>query len=78
MAPDASAEDIKRAYRSLALLHHPDKVPSSQREEATAKLASINTAWDILGDTERRRVYDLQRAADGGADKVGRQGRGLP
>ena len=78
LAPDASAEDIKRAYRSLALLHHPDKVPSSQREEATAKLASINTAWDVLGDTERRRVYDLQRAADGGADKVGRQGRGLP
>ena len=77
LSPDASAEDIKKAYRSLALQHHPDKVPSSQREEATAKLAIINTAWDVLGDSERRRVYDLQRA-DGGADKVGRQGRGLP
>ena len=78
LAPDASAEEIKRAYRRLALQHHPDKVPSSQREEATAKLASINTAWDVLGDTERRRVYDLQRAADGGGEKIGRQGRGLP
>ena len=78
LSTDASSEDIKRAYRALALEHHPDKVPSSERDAATAKLASINTAWDVLGDAERRRVYDLQRDADGGgASSVGLRHGGL-
>ena len=62
VAPDAETADIKRAYRALALKHHPDK---SSEASATARLAAINCAWDIIGDTERRREYDMQREADG-------------
>ena len=58
--PEASDEDLKAAYRSLVFKHHPDRVPSSQQVEATEKLATLNAAWDVLGDSERRRCYDLQ------------------
>lgn len=50
----ADPADIKRAYRALALKHHPDKVAASERKAATERLAQINTAWDTLGDADRR------------------------
>lgn len=62
--PDALQPEIKKKYRELALTHHPDKVHALQKEEATHKLAAINAAWDVLGDPDRRRVYDMQRQAD--------------
>jgi hypothetical protein len=63
--PGAPTAEIRKAYRRLALEHHPDKVPASRREEATHLLSSINAAWDCLGDADRRRVYDLQRDVEG-------------
>lgn len=63
--PDAAADDIKRAYRALALKYHPDKVAASKQAAATERLAIINTAWDVVGDAERRLAYDTQREADG-------------
>ena len=64
VASDADHSEIKRAYRALALKHHPDK---SSEASATATLAAINCAWDVVGDEERRRTYDMQREADGEA-----------
>ena len=62
---DVDDVDLRKHYRKLCLANHPDKVAASERDAATAKLAEINSAWDILGDPERRRVYDMQREADG-------------
>lgn len=49
----ASAEDVRRAYREKARLHHPDK-PGG----CAAKFAEVKRAYDVLGDETRRKVYD--------------------
>lgn len=58
VAPHATHDEIRRAYRRLAQRHHPDANPGAP-EEAKAVMAEINQAWEVLGDAERRRVYDL-------------------
>ena len=52
--PDAGTEEIQRAYRLLALRHHPDVAPHAD----PAAMAAINGAWAVLGDPARRRSYD--------------------
>jgi len=53
----ASASDIKKAYRRLALKWHPDKNPNNQ-EEATKKFKEISEAYEILSDDKKRKIYD--------------------
>lgn len=52
LQPDATPEDIKRAFRAKASAAHPDKGGS------TTAMQAINKAHDVLGDPERRRNYD--------------------
>ena len=54
---DASAEDIKRAFRRLALQHHPDRNPENIKA-AEAKFKEINEAYEVLGDEGTRWRYD--------------------
>ena len=63
----ASAEDIKKAYRKLAMDHHPDRNPGDKKAEG--KFRDINEAYDVLKDTEKRAAYDRfgHAAVDGGA-----------
>lgn len=54
---DASTEDIKRAFRRLALQHHPDHNPENAKE-AEEKFKEINEAYEILSDEDARWRYD--------------------
>lgn len=56
------AEDvvIRAAYKALAQLHHPDKMPMHERERAHERMAALNEAFGVLGDPARRREYDAR------------------
>ncbi|XP_057952121.1 uncharacterized protein LOC131146504 [Malania oleifera] len=54
----ASEDDLKKAYRRLAMIWHPDKNPSNKRE-AEAKFKQISEAYDVLSDPQKRQIYDL-------------------
>lgn len=55
---NASVDDIKRAYRQLALKHHPDRVPAEQKKEAEEKFKELSEAYAVLSDPQKRSVYD--------------------
>ncbi|HET9250584.1 MAG TPA: DnaJ C-terminal domain-containing protein [Candidatus Eisenbacteria bacterium] len=55
---NASAEDIKKAYRRLARKHHPDLQPPQARAQATERFQQINEAHEVLSDPEKRAKYD--------------------
>lgn len=62
VAETASADEIKRAYRTLAMQYHPDRNPGNA--EAEAKFKEINEANDVLSDQTKRSQYD-QRNSQG-------------
>ena len=71
---DASLKDIKKAYRSLAVQHHPDRNLGNE-EEATIKFREISEAYEILSDENSRRQYD-KMLKYGGAGGSGFAGHG--
>ncbi|MCZ8147148.1 MAG: DnaJ domain-containing protein, partial [Roseomonas sp.] len=56
VARDASEEDLKKAYRKLAMQYHPDRNQGDKGAEA--KFKELNEAYDILKDAEKRAAYD--------------------
>jgi DnaJ-class molecular chaperone len=58
VAKGCSANDLKKAYRRKALKCHPDKVPPEKREKAEEKFKEIAKAYEILGNDEKRALYD--------------------
>ena len=71
----ASDDDIKRAYRKLALQHHPDVNRGNRTSEDRFK--AINEANDVLGDSSRRKDYDEFGSNWRHADQI-RSGTGRP
>jgi curved DNA-binding protein CbpA len=57
--PEAEDEVIQAAYRRLARKYHPDLAPG---EEAAARMAAINAAWELIGDPAARAAFDRRRA----------------
>ncbi len=53
---DASADDLKKAYRKLAMQYHPDRNPGDKQSEARFK--DVNEAYDVLKDEQKRAAYD--------------------
>ncbi len=56
VSKNASEEEIKRAYRRMAMKYHPDKNPGNK--EAEAKFKECAEAYEVLSDAEKRRRYD--------------------
>lgn len=61
----ASADEIKKAYRTLAKKYHPDL--NGHSAEAEEKFKEINEAYSVLGDPEKKNNYDTYGSADGNA-----------
>ncbi|KAF2478527.1 DnaJ domain-containing protein [Neohortaea acidophila] len=58
LEPDATQEEIKRAYRKAALKNHPDKAAAEDKVEAHTRFQEIAFAYAILSDERRRKRYD--------------------
>ncbi len=55
---NSTPEEIKKAYRKMAREHHPDVAAASDKEEATRRFKEINEAYQVLSDSEKKRMYD--------------------
>lgn len=75
VAPSASAEEVRSAYRRLARIHHPD---TSGSPESIERMRQINEAWEVLRDPERRAAYDRTRPRPAPPRRVVRTVRRTP
>lgn len=79
VAKDASADDIKKAYRKLARAHHPDSNPGDTAKHDTFK--AVAEAYDVVGDADKRAKYDefrrLQSSGGFGGFGGGQAGGGF-
>ena len=72
----ASQEEIKKAYRKLSLQYHPDR--NNNSPESTTKFQSISAAYEVIGDDDKRRQYDLQSKMPFGNGMQFNGGGGMP
>lgn len=58
ISKNASDNEIKKAYRKLALKYHPDKSPEDKKEEYEETFKKISEAYSVLSDSKKRQMYD--------------------
>ena len=66
---DSSSEEIKKAYRKLSMIHHPDKNGNS--EESTIKFKLLASAYEVLGNPEKKKLYDMGIRGGNGSSPFG-------
>ncbi len=76
VSKNATAEELKKAYRKAALAHHPDKAKGEEKKAAEAKFKEINEAYDVLKDPQKKAAYDQygHAAFEGGGAGFGGAG----
>lgn len=60
---NATDDELKKAYRKLAKKYHPDANPDN-KQEAEAKFKEVNEAYEVLSDSQKRKMYDQFGTAD--------------
>lgn len=55
---DATASELKKAYRKMAQKHHPDLAEEGSKDKAKAEFQKVQQAYDVLKDPEKRQLYD--------------------
>jgi DnaJ family protein B protein 4 len=60
VSENATPDEIKKEYRKLSMIHHPDK--NQNNPESTKKFQAISAAYEVLGDAQKRSSYDLGRS----------------
>lgn len=71
-----SDNELKKAYRTLALKYHPDKVEEKDRDVAEKKFVEVAEAYEVLSDPKKKEEYDQMRAFGGGQKGNGGFGGG--
>jgi DnaJ-class molecular chaperone len=61
VSKDSSESEIKKAYRALSLKYHPDR---NQSSNAAEKIREINDAYETLGDSAKKQVYDMKLSGE--------------
>jgi DnaJ-class molecular chaperone len=72
--PNADDEQIKKAYRKMAMKWHPDKNPGN-RKEAEEKFKEITQSYEVLSNAEKREIYD--KDGEEGLKEEGQGGGGF-
>ena len=60
VAENATADEIKKSYRKLSMIHHPDK--NQNNAASTEKFQNISAAYEVLGDPHKRKMHDLSKS----------------
>jgi DnaJ-class molecular chaperone len=55
---NAEPEVVEKAYKALAMKHHPDRADAGAHDAATERLQRVNEAYAVLGDPAKRAAYD--------------------
>src|ERR1044072_907024 len=76
VAKNASEEDIKKAYRKLAMKHHPDRNQGDGAKKAEESFKEAKEAYEMLSDPQKRAAYD--QFGHAGVDPNMGMGRGGP
>ncbi|GIY76731.1 dnaJ homolog subfamily B member 3 [Caerostris darwini] len=73
LSRNATSQEVRQAYRKLALKWHPDK-NLDKKEEAERKFKEINEAYEVLSDEKKRKIYDQygKEGLDGGGKRMRR------
>ena len=73
VSENASSEVIEKAYRVLAKKYHPDLQEQGEKQNAEIKMKQINAAYEILGNEEKRREYDLKLQQEREQEEINNQ-----
>lgn len=73
VSENASKEIIEKAYKVLAKKYHPDLQTDGNKQEAEKKMKQVNEAYEVLGDEDKRKEYDLKLSEERKQEELEKQ-----